>query len=92
MSMYLPRTAVIYELEQQEKRRQHGLKTGEYIKYPSAEAKDHFVLKASKLYAANGELHEKGIELKETMDRRLAMITMYRAEQEAKSVAPEDKK
>lgn len=89
MSNFIPITAVAHEINQQYKRREHGLKTGEYIKYPDAEAKDHFVLKASKLYDAEGKLHAKGEALKEIMDQRLAMIALYRKEQEAKDVAPE---
>lgn len=91
MSKFLPRQAVLHETLQQQKRRDNGLKTGEYLKYPSADDKDHFVLKASKLYAADGQLHAKGVQLKELMDQRLAVIALYRAEQEAKNVAPEKK-
>jgi hypothetical protein len=85
MSKYLPRSAVLHELQQQASRRLHGLKNGDYVKYPSAEAKDYFVVKASRLLGTKGE------QLKELIDQRLAVIALYRAEQEAKGVAAEKK-
>lgn len=92
MSQFLPRNAVIHELNMQQTRKKHGLKTGEYIKYPNAEAEDHFVVKATKLYATDGQLHAKGILLKERMDHYLAKVALFRAEQKAKSVAAKGEK
>lgn len=93
MSKYIPQTAVLHELQQQTLRRKNGLKTGEYIKYPSDDAEDHFVVKFTKLYDKElGGLHEKGKILKDRMDMYLAQVAMFKAEQKAKSVAAEEKK
>lgn len=47
MSKYIPHASVTREFYQQIKRKLHGLKTGEYVKYPDAE-KGPFVLRADK--------------------------------------------
>lgn len=80
MSKFIPHSAVVREYDAQQNRKQHGLKTGDYIKYPDANAKDHFVVKSSKLYDKDGQLHPNGIELKERMDRYLALVELQKAD------------
>lgn len=75
MSLYIPSKAVMREKYMQQKRRAFGLTTGEYLKYPSSEAKDYFVVKASQLTD----------EKRARMDMYLAQMALYRAEEEAKS-------
>lgn len=62
-SKYIPYLAQVYELEQQQKRKAFGLKSGFYVKYPP-EATDYFVVKAS-------QMNEEFIA---EMDQRLAII------------------
>lgn len=44
MSQYIPRKFVAAELAMQQKRREHGLKTGHYSKWPDKEKGPYIVL------------------------------------------------
>lgn len=46
MSKYIPARFVNQEIFMQHKRREHGLKTGAYVKYPDAE-KGPYIVKAA---------------------------------------------
>lgn len=54
MSMYIPWSAVERELQQQLKRRLHGLKTGFYVRFPDAD-KGPLVFKKSIMDAMSDE-------------------------------------
>ncbi len=91
MSKFIPATAVARETYMQSERKRIGLITGDYIRYPNAEAKDYFVVKRNHLYAADGSLHEAGQEKVQKMDAYLAKLAMYREEEaaaKASKVAP----
>lgn len=89
MSKYIPATAVARETYMQSQRKEFGLTTGDYLKYPSAEAKDYFVVKKSHLYADDGTLHVSGAEKVQKMDAYLVKVAAYRAEQDAVKTAKE---
>lgn len=103
----MPHSAVAREFDMQQLRKQLGLKTGDYFKYPSSKAEDYFVVKTSKIYKVDlhviasvlldlhtdivDKMHEKGIELKVEMDQALGLMAIYKQEQ-ANKVAPGGKK
>lgn len=61
MSKYIPANFVNQEIFMQHKRREYGLQTGEYVKYPDAE-KGPYIIKASLAERLRAEMAEKVVE------------------------------
>lgn len=70
----MPRKVVAKETFMQNVRRQHGLKIGTYIQYPSADIRPNFIIKKSRLYDNAGNLHKKGAQITGQLDAYIAKV------------------
>lgn len=73
MSKYIPRTAVERETMQQIRRRAHGLKTGDYVRFPDSE-KGPFVLKKSRVESTDPETIEAIAYVRQIGEQQLAAL------------------